>query len=116
MVLTAADVAKAADAVYEIVAVPEWGGDVRVRTLTALEVGELQSLVEGNSADAKGAFMLRVLAACLVDGDGARLWPDATLGVQALAGRNGQVVSRIFEVAARLNGLTAKAVEETAGN
>lgn len=119
--LSKADILGADDIPHEDVAVPEWGGTVRVRGLT----GGQRSLIEATMIAAKGqevsvrteAFKTlreRLVAACLVDESGKRLFSDKE--VTALAEKSGKVLGRLFEIAQRLSGMDDDAVEEMAGN
>jgi len=119
--LSKADILGADDIPHEDVTVPEWGGTVRVRGLT----GGQRSLIEATMIAAKGqevsvrteAFKTlreRLVAACLVDESGKRLFSDKEVG--ALAEKSGKVLGRLFEIAQRLSGMDDDAVEEMAGN
>src|SRR5690554_3545198 len=119
--LSKTDILGADDIPHEDVSVPEWGGTVRVRGLT----GGQRSLIEATMIAAKGqevsvrteAFKTlreRLVAACLVDESGKRLFSDKEVG--ALAEKSGKVLGRLFEIAQRLSGMDDDAVEEMAGN
>lgn len=119
--LSKADILAADDIRYEDVKIPEWGGEVRVRGLT----GAQRSLIEATMVAAKGqsvtvrveAFQTlreRLVAACLVDEKGARLFSDKE--VRALGEKSGDVLTRLFNKAQELSGMDEAAVEEMAGN
>jgi len=85
--LTSGDILAADDLPWEDVPVPEWGGEVRVRGLN----GSQRSLIEATMVAAKGqtveirveAFKTlreRLIATCLVDAEGRRLFVDAEVG------------------------------------
>jgi len=84
--------------------VPEWGGDVFVRILTA---GEQAALADGIP---QGEIPARVLVYCLVDEDGARIFTDED--VAALQDEAFPVILRVFTFAAKLNGLSTNELEE----
>ena len=86
------------------VSVPEWGGDVYLRVMT---VGDQAALSE----DVKPVDMpVQVLLHCLVDENGARLFTEED--ADALAEEDFPLILRLFNEAAKLNGLTSKELEE----
>ena len=119
--LSKADILGADDIPAEDVPVPEWGGTVRVRGLT----GAQRSLIEATMVAAKGqsvtvrteAFQTlreRLVASCLVDEAGKRLFTDKE--IFKLGEKSGKVLGRLFGIAQRLSGMDDEAVEEMAGN
>lgn len=101
------------DRKFEDVQVPEWGGAVRVQTIPALEhdkwVAENQK-----TGVSELNFRIHYVALCCVDEAGNRLF-DAS-DVKALGEKSSKALSRIFEVATRLNGLSAPAGAELEKN
>lgn len=112
----------AADTQYETVEVPEWGGSVRIKSLTAAERDQFEadSLQERGKGKHRSVevnmrnLRARLVVRCIVDAAGKRVFSD--LDAEVLGDKNAQVVTRIYEVAARLSGLTAEDMEELAGN
>lgn len=108
----------APDLETEDVAVPEWGGTVRVKSLTAAQ----RDAFEASSIKGKGKnqtvnyanVRARLLALTIVDEDGAPLFEHSD--VKALGEKNAGAVDRLFEVASRLSGVGEEDVEELAGN
>jgi hypothetical protein len=85
------------------VSVPEWGGDVYLRVMTVADQVAL-------SEDVKPAEMpVQVLLHCLVDENGTRLLEEED--AEALAEEDFPLVLRLFNEAAKLNGLTSKELE-----
>lgn len=115
--LSKADILGADDRKFEIVAVPEWGGDVRVATFSGAQRDSFEmAAFIGNE---KGKHFLdnyraRLAASTIVDENGDRMFTIED--VEALANKSGAALDRVYAVAAKLNGLTAKDVEEIAGN
>jgi hypothetical protein len=116
--LTRDAILAAADMEAEEVHVPQWGGTVRVRALTgeerdAFEEGQLQG--KGKNRTVRLAnIRAKLVSLCVVDADGKRLFSDAD--VAALGRKSAAALSAVFDVAARLSGLTEQDVEELAGN
>lgn len=116
--LSAADILKAEDLPVQCVAVPEWGGDVYVATLRADERDELEeSWLKIRNADSNEGFRAYCVAFCLCEADGKRLFNDGVLeAARALGKRSAKPVSRLFDVACKLNGLTGNDVKELEKN
>jgi len=102
----------------ELVSVPEWGGDVFVRTLSGQERDMFeQSMMEGKGKNRDMNLKnirarLSVLTICTEDG--TRLFEAKD--VDALGKKSAAALDRIFSVAQKLNGLSGEDVEELAGN
>ena len=95
------------------VEVPEWGGTVYVRPLMAWELDELELELAGGDTGQRDAsnFRARLLAKCLCDEFGARLFADDEAG--EIGEMDAAPISRLFEVAQTLAGKgTAKAIEK----
>lgn len=112
--LSREQILSANDRTYEVVAAPEWGGDVRLQSLTAAErdgwensmvrqVGGKQ-VVNARNARAK------LVALSAVDGDGALLFTSAD--VIKLGSKNAAPLDRLFTVCQRLSGISDEDVEE----
>lgn len=107
------------DLVYEEVAVPEWGGTVRVRGMTgderdAFEVG-LALAREASSAQLTDAHIrARLVALTVVDESGARLFSEADIPL--LGRKSAAPLDRLYEAAQRLSRLRAADIEELRGN
>jgi hypothetical protein len=104
MILSKQQILEAQDLRRETITVPEWGGDVIVKTMTGTERNDWQRSLMGSDGepDLSGA-MPKLLARCLVDEHGARLFEEFDL--QALGEKSGAVIERLINVAQRLNGL-----------
>lgn len=94
--------------------VPEWGGTVRVRSLTGTERDAYEASivqVQGNTRKLRMEnARAKLVALCLVDDQGERLFSDKEAA--ALGAKSGKVLDRLFDVAAALSGLSTEAVEE----
>jgi len=114
MALLSRDAILAADdREYEVVPCPEWGGEVRLRSLTGAERDAYeQSLVQtrGKSREMNlRNARAKLVALCAVDENGNRLFSDAD--VNALGKKNAKPLDRLFDVARRLSGLTEDDVD-----
>lgn len=115
---------------YEDVPVPELGGVVRVRGLTAGDHGRytVSMMLSQNGAirlgaDGKSPMLslagltdsdIRLAAMCIIDEAGARVFADED--VAALAETSAVVVERLVKVAKRLSGLEQNTVAALAKN
>lgn len=103
MSLTKAQILAADDLAREEIEVPEWGGTVWVRMLTGAEM----MTVLNSQAD---SYQANMLAACLCDESGARLFSAEEAG-EAM-GKSYEVLSRLLEAARRLNNFNREAAEK----
>jgi hypothetical protein len=111
------DLILAADDMKTIdVEVPEWGGSVRLRTLTGGERDKFES----DSIDQRGKnnkmnlvnLRARLVSLCAVDESGKRMFGDSE--VTKLGAKSAAVLDRLFQAAQELNGMTQKDVDELA--
>lgn len=117
-ILTRDAILGVADLKTDHVEVPEWGGVVLVRGLTGAERDQF----EADSLVGRGKrrevnlrnFRARLVARTVVDEQGNRLFTDAD--VEALARKSASAIARVYDVAARLSGLTDEDVDELVGN
>jgi hypothetical protein len=102
------------DLPYEDVPVPEWGGTVRLRTLTGSERDEFEaSVVSQNGTNRRVNLKnvrARLVSLCLVDEEGNRLYTNTD--VAKLGKKSAKVLDRLFDKAQKLSGLTDDDVEE----
>ncbi|MCP4897614.1 MAG: hypothetical protein GY906_11635 [bacterium] len=103
----------------ERVSVPEWGGDVIVRELTGAERDAWEaSIVDvntGSFTEEKAAnTRAKLVARTVVDEAGNRLFTEED--IERLGGLSASGLSRVFNVAASLSGLTEKDIEDLEGN
>jgi hypothetical protein len=92
------------------VPIPEWGGTVRLSSLTAAQLLEYHEIVKKPGGD----HVAWLLVASLVDAAGERLLgPEHAAKLQE---KSPAVVLRLYHEAAKLNVLTAEAAEEQRGN
>jgi len=104
----------AKDLPIQVVPIPEWGGDVTLRTLNALDMDAFQQSIRGENGAVLNQVRERFLAAAMVDENGVRLFADEDFA--ALANKNPNVLARLFTAAQKLNGIGAAANAEIAKN
>lgn len=102
------------DTVYKEVDVPEWGGSIRLRSLT----GAQRDKIEQDSVVQRGRktsmnmvnFRAKIIAASAVDEAGQLLFVEKD--VIALGKKAAGVLDRLSEVASKLSGMTEDDIEE----
>jgi len=112
----------APDIVTETVTVPEWGGEVLVKAISAAERDEFEQAIVQMRRSGKRTemefnrsnFRARLAARALVDEDGDRLFSDAD--VELLGAKSASALDRVYEAAARLAGITKNDEEELEKN
>lgn len=115
MALTRDSILRADDLPREEVAVPEWGGAVWVRTLTAAERDAFEASVNpGKGRKNLANFRARLAVLCVVDEKGERLFQDEDAA--ALGRRSAAALDRITDAALRLSGLSEAGQKEAEGN
>ena len=106
------------DSVRVPVEIPEWGGVVYVRSMTALERDRFEaSLIEMRKGKQRlnlDNARARLAVMVCVDEDGKPLFQPSDVGW--LAAKNAAALDRIFEVASDLSRLSADDVEELTKN
>lgn len=88
----------AADTKIEKIDVPEWGGEVCIKTLTGTERDAFE---DGYSEQKMKNFRARFLALALCDEKGERLYGDD--GAVELGQKSSAVINRLFEKAWAVN-------------
>ena len=92
----------------ETVSVPEWGGEVLVRTMSGTDRDAFEaSLLEkdGRMENVRA----RLVALTLCDSQGDRLFDDSEFA--ALGRKSARALDRVFSVAQRLNGIGVDQVD-----
>jgi len=115
--LTRDQILSADDLKRETVAVPEWGGDVLIRTMTGTERDAFEASLQGGGKSGKintANIRARLVSLTAVDEAGGRLFADSDMAT--LGGKSAAALDRCSAVAMRLNGMSAKDVEELGKN
>lgn len=114
--LGAADILAADDIKTQRVAVPEWGGDVLVKTLSGKERDAFESTIVDMKLKGKDRqvnlenFRAKLVIASLVDEEGNKLFSPKQL--DQLAQKSAAALHRVFKVAQELSGFGEDDVEE----
>ena len=116
--LTKDQILNADDLVIEELEVPEWGGTVRVRTMTGAERDAFEeSVFETKGKDTKmnlKNFRSRLVAICVVDDKGERMFGDGEIPI--IGKKSAKALDRVFSAAQKLNGIGQKEVDELTKN
>lgn len=110
MILTKEQILAADDKPTRDVPVPEWGGEVRIRTMSASERDQWEAEVYGEGKVNTVDFRARFCALCIVDDQGAPVFTNAE--VRALGAKSAAALQRVFNAAQTLNALSNKDVAE----
>ena len=116
--LSRAAILEVADVQQEDVDVPEWGGVVRVRGLTARERDAFEGTVvqaQGNRITRNTAnISARLLCLTAIDEDGNLLFTQDD--AEALGNKSGEAMTRVTRVILRLSGMAPDSLEEATEN
>ncbi len=112
------EILQAKDLKTERVSVPEWGGDVLVRSMTGAERDAFEASIlekRGSDYDVNMRNLRAKLAAwTIVDEEGNRLFSEDD--IKALSEKSAGALQRVFNVASRLSAIGPEDVEELAKN
>lgn len=106
MALSKSAILSAGDVKLDKVNVPEWGGDVFIKTITGLDRDRFE---DGYSEQKMKNFRSRFLVLTLCDEKGERLFTDSE--VEELGKKSSLVINRLFEKAWSLNAFTNEAID-----
>lgn len=117
MLLSRDDILGAQDRKTEDVQVPEWGGTVRVRSLSgaerdAYEAGIVQVRGDGSRKFTLSNARARLVSLSVCGEDGERVFTDADIA--KLGEKSAAALERVFDVALHLSGLSEGDIEEMA--
>jgi len=113
--ITAAQLSAVKDFEIEAIEIPEWGGWVNIRSLSARE----RDLFEVSIGAVMGKQNLsnmraRLVVLCLCDEDGNRIFEDNQ--ADELGAKNALVINRLFDKARKLSGMSDEDVKELEKN
>jgi len=97
------------------VEVPEWGGSVYVKTITAAERDNFESAIYHNKNKINiNNVRARLASLTVVDEKGKKLFAPEDIG--ALGKKSAAALDRVFQAACKINKMTPKDVEELEKN
>lgn len=112
--LTRTEIENADDTPFEIVPVPEWGGEVKIRGLSGTEVDDYEASIlkmkRGKPDVTLKNATARLVAWTLVDESNSRLFPNEA-EVAVLGRKSSRALQRCFDVASKLSGLREGDIE-----
>lgn len=118
--LTRQSVLSAKDLKREEIEVPEWGGTLIVREMTASEreafEKRMMSAGVNRASDvgkSLGNLRASVVAMCAIAEDGSQMFTEAD--VKALNEKSGAVIATVFQKCAVLSGISQEVVDATVG-
>lgn len=100
--LTADEILDTDDVDYTTVDCPEWGGTIRLRTLTGYDAVVFSNSVK--TEDGRNKAMIRIIAMCACDAEGKKIFSPEN--VMALMKKNLRVINRVQKAAMEHNGYT----------
>lgn len=116
--LTREQILGATDIITEVVPVPEWGGEVLVRSLSGAERDRFEASIVDVRGKRRSVNLLnvraRLVALAIVDESGQQVFRAGD--VEALGAKSAAALSRVFDAAQRLSGLSDDDVEELKKN
>lgn len=108
------DILAVNDLATDLIEVPEWGGQVRIRVFSGVQRDRLDAFLtrntdkDGNLKDPSGLRVLVCVLACCND-DGTPLFKPED--AKALEVKSSVALDRILKAASKLNGLGDKGIE-----
>jgi len=116
--LTKEQILRVKDIETRTVHVPEWGGDVLVRSLSATERDYFESkLVDQSGGKVRANLQnikARLASMAIVDEDGNRVFTEQEIAI--LGTKSAAALNRISEAITDMSGISKKDMDELAGN
>lgn len=117
------DIVASQDKEYQDVDVPEWGGTVRIATMSGEDRDRWElSMMQADDSSERGFKLnfdaysrVRLVAMCLVDNNFSRIF-TTTEEMDALAKKSGKVMDLLYDVAQRVNGITDSDIDDLEKN
>jgi hypothetical protein len=111
--LTRDQILDADDRKFTDVDVPEWGGKLRVKTMTSAERQRFQAKVQAQPKGVPDDLMEQIVVACVVDENGDNLFSLEDIDI--LSSKSSIPIATVFSAAAELNGMTKGSIEQIKG-
>jgi hypothetical protein len=106
----------AQDLKSEPVEVPEWGCQVYIKTMNGIERDKWEALAYSAPGTRKviDEYWESLLLHTIVDENGERVFSDSDLGI--LRGKSSKVIGRLFDKAAKQNGIRKEDLDTSIKN
>ena len=119
MLLNKEQIIGADDRKYAIVEVPEWGGKVRVSTMSGSMRDNYERMITTQDENGKlksntGDLRAKLLAVSIVDESGSQLFDSDD--IEALGEKSADAIDRVFKEITRINQLMASDVDDEVKN
>lgn len=116
--LSQKDILDVEDLETQTIDIPEWGGVVRLKTMTGSERDSYEaSLFNGDGKKQKMDLRnvrAKLVGRVLIDDNGVRLFSDSQIAI--LGNKSAAALDKIFAVAQKMNGFSDKDIEDIAKN
>lgn len=117
--LTKEQILQAQDLEYRDEEVPKWGGSVRLWQLTVADRDAFEESISklkpsGQAEIIRENFRAKLVARCLGDEDGNRLFSDKE--IMQLGKKSAKVVDRLFVICQQINGMSEEDQERFVKN
>ena len=117
------DIVASQDKEYEDVDVPEWGGTVRIATMSGEDRDRWElSMMQADDSSERGFKLnfdaysrVRLVAMCLVDDNFNRIFVTKEQ-IEKLSQKSGKVMDFLYDVAQRVNGITESDIDDLETN
>jgi len=117
MKLTKDQILKADDLPTQEVEVPEWGGMVKIRSLSGKERDSFEDIIQkrkkGKDIELKGLKVL-LLALTIINEDNSIMFSEEDL--EKLNAKSAKALNRVFDAVTEMNGIGEAAVEDLRKN
>lgn len=115
MLLKKEDILSKDDSTFKDVNVPEWGGTVRIATMSGFARDRFEASVLGKNGGVNHVnIRAKLVASCLVDEKGVLLFNEKD--IVALGKKSAKALDMIFAKAQSLNGIGDTEIDELAKN
>ena len=117
------DIVASQDKEYQDVDVPEWGGTVRIATMSGEDRDRWElSMMQSDDSSERGFKLnfdaysrVRLVALCLVDNDFNRIFVTKEQ-IEKLSQKSGKIMDLLYDVAQRVNGITNEDIDDLEKN
>ena len=117
------DIVDSQDKEYQDVDVPEWGGTVRIATMSGEDRDRWElSMMQADDSSERGFKLnfdaysrVRLVAMCLVDDNFNRIFVTKEQ-IERLSQKSGKVMDMLYDVAQRVNGITDEDIDDLEKN